>query len=156
VLSPPQSTVGIFGDSHPSHCHSYFLDLSLSSSSCSRLVTLGPAYDVSLAIVCQPQKPPGEERVCFLYSSIALFITEGSQCRNSHRAGTWRQELMQRPCRGAAYGLAPHGLLSYRTQDHHPGITRHTMGWSLCRLSLINKTPYRLAYSLILWRHILN
>ena len=38
-------------------------------------------------------------------------------------AGTWRQELMQRPWKGAAYWLAPRGLLnllSYRTQDHQP------------------------------------
>jgi len=27
------------------------------------------------------------------------------------RAGTWRQELMQRPGRSAVYGVAPHGLL---------------------------------------------
>lgn len=43
--------------------------------------------------------------------------------RNSKRTGTWRQELIQRPWRGAAYWLAPHGflsLISYRTQDHHP------------------------------------
>jgi hypothetical protein len=33
------------------------------------------------------------------------------------------RELMHRPCRGAAYQPAPHGLLSllcYRTQDHQP------------------------------------
>jgi len=30
-------------------------------------------------------------------------VTEGSQDRNSNRAGTWRQELMQRLWRGAAY-----------------------------------------------------
>jgi hypothetical protein len=34
------------------------------------------------------------------YTSIALLIIEGSQDRNSHRAGT------QRPWRGAAYWLA--------------------------------------------------
>ena len=39
-----------------------------------------------------------------------MSITEGSQDRNSNRAGTWRQEPMQRPWRGAAYWLAPHGL----------------------------------------------
>jgi hypothetical protein len=37
----------------------------------------------------------GEKRA-YLHS-ISLFITEGSQDRSSNRAGTWRQELMQRP-----------------------------------------------------------
>jgi hypothetical protein len=40
---------------------------------------------------------------------------EGSQSRNSNKAGTWRKIW-----RGATYQLAPHGLirlLSYRTQD---------------------------------------
>ena len=39
------------------------------------------------------------------------------------KVATWRQELKQRPWRGAAYWLAPHGLLSllsYRPQDHQP------------------------------------
>ena len=51
---------------------------------------------------------------------------------HSHRAGTWRQELMQKPWRGAAYWLAYHGLLSllsYRTQDNQPrdGTTHHKL-----------------------------
>ena len=69
------------------------------------------------------KKQVGEERVYSAYTSTLLFITKGSQDRNSHRAGTWRQELMQRPWRGAAYWLASPGLLnllSYRTQDHQP------------------------------------
>jgi hypothetical protein len=36
------------------------------------------------------------------------------------RAGTWKQELVQRPWRAVAYWLAHHGLLSllsYRAQD---------------------------------------
>jgi len=39
-------------------------------------------------------------------TSILIFITEGSQERNSNRAGAHRQELMQRPQKGAAYWLA--------------------------------------------------
>jgi hypothetical protein len=65
----------------------------------------------------------GEERVYSAYTSTLRFTTEGSQDRNSNRAGTWRQELMQRPWRDAAYWLASHGLLSllsYRTQGHQP------------------------------------
>jgi hypothetical protein len=62
-----------------------------------------------LVRVCIPtqnimtKKQVGEERVYSAYISTLLFITKGSQDRNSHRAGTWRQELMQRTWRGAAY-----------------------------------------------------
>jgi hypothetical protein len=43
------------------------------------------------------QKQGGEEKVYLPYTSRALFIIKGSQDRNSNMAGTWRQELMQRP-----------------------------------------------------------
>jgi hypothetical protein len=65
-----------------------------------------------LVSVCIPaqnimtKKQVGEERDFSAYTSILLFITKGSQDRNSHRAGTWRQELMQMPWRDAAYWLA--------------------------------------------------
>jgi hypothetical protein len=67
------------------------------------------------------KKKVREERVYSVYTSTLLFITKGSQNRNSHRAGTWRQELMQRPWRGADYWLAFPGflsLLSHRTQGY--------------------------------------
>jgi hypothetical protein len=41
--------------------------------------------------------------------------------RNSTRAGTWMQKVLQQPERGTAYWLAPPGLLSllfYGTPDH--------------------------------------
>ena len=69
----------------------------------------------------------GEEPVYFTYISKALFIIEESQDRNSTWAGTWRQELTEKPWRGAAYWLASSGLLSplsYRTQDRQ---TRDSM-----------------------------
>ena len=69
------------------------------------------------------QKQVGEGRVYSACTSTPQSIIGGSQDRNSHRIGTWRQELIQKPWRGAAYWLAPHGLLSllsYRTQDHQP------------------------------------
>ena len=91
-----------------------------------------------------------EERVYSAYTFVSLFFTKGSQDRNSHRAGTWRQELMQRTWRGAAYWLASPGLLSllsYRTQDYQPRMVPPTMGWALPHQSLIKKMPY----SLILW-----
>ena len=75
-------------------------------------------------------KQPGKERVFFLFCFVFLFFfffgcktispstNKGSQDRNSNRAGTLKQELMQMLRRSAAYWLAPHGLLgliSYRT-----------------------------------------
>jgi hypothetical protein len=48
------------------------------------------------------KKEVGEERVYSAYTSILLFITEGSQGRNSNRAGSWRQKRMQRPVSSVA------------------------------------------------------
>ena len=64
------------------------------------------------------QKQFGEERV---YSPSLREV----------KAGIWRQRLIQRPGRGAAYWPTPRGLLSlfsYRTQDHQPGVTPPTVG----------------------------
>lgn len=58
-----------------------------------------------------------------------LFIIEGSQDRNSNRAGNfWQQELMKRPWRGAALWFGSHdlfNLLSYSSHDHHPQWAGH-------------------------------
>jgi hypothetical protein len=43
------------------------------------------------------KKQVRKERVYSVYMSTLLFITKGSQDRNSHKTGTWRQKLMQRP-----------------------------------------------------------
>mgnify|MGYP001058360618 CR=1 FL=1 len=79
------------------------------------------------------KKQLGEERVYLASTSRLPFIIKGSQDRISNRAGTWRQELMQRPWRGASYWLAHQGLLnllSYRTQNHQPkdGTTHYGLG----------------------------
>jgi hypothetical protein len=42
------------------------------------------------------KKQVSEERIYSAYTFTLLFITKRSQDRNSHRAGKWRQELMQR------------------------------------------------------------
>jgi hypothetical protein len=42
------------------------------------------------------RKQVGEERVYSAYISTSLFITKGSQDKNSHREITWRLKLMQR------------------------------------------------------------
>jgi hypothetical protein len=39
----------------------------------------------------------GEERASLAHISISLFIIKGSYDRDFNRAGTWKQELMQRP-----------------------------------------------------------
>jgi hypothetical protein len=57
------------------------------------------------------KKQVGEGRVFSAYTSTLLFITKGSQDWNSHRAVTWRQELMQRPWRGTPYWLAQPAFL---------------------------------------------
>jgi hypothetical protein len=69
------------------------------------------------------KKQVGEKRVYSAYTSTLLCITKGNQDRNSHRAGTWRQELIQRLWRDVTYWLVSPGvisLLSYRTQDCQP------------------------------------
>jgi hypothetical protein len=91
---------------------------------------------------------------CLAHASISLFIIKGSQVRNSIRPGTWRQELMRRPWRCAAYWLAPHGLLSllsFRCQDHQPR-NGTTHNGPVPPTSITKKIPY----SQILRRHFLN
>ena len=56
------------------------------------------------------QKQAGEERVYSAHTSNLLFTTGGSQDRNSHRAGAWRQELISET-RDAVYWLAQLALL---------------------------------------------
>jgi hypothetical protein len=80
------------------------------------------------------KKQVREERVYLAYTSILLFITEGSQDRNSSRAGTWRQKLMHRPWRGAAYWLVQLAFL--QTPPISPGVVLPTMGWVLSHQSL--------------------
>ena len=98
----------------------------------------------------------GEERVHLTYTFVSLFIIKRSQDRNSSRVGTSRQQLMQRPWRGAAYWLTPHGLLSLLpqgSQNHQPsdGTTHNGLGPSPINYCF-KKMPCRFAYNLILWR----
>jgi hypothetical protein len=76
----------------------------------------------------------GGETLFGLHMSTSLLIIERSQGRNSGRAGTKRQELMQKPWKGVTYWHVPHvllSLLSYRTQDHQSRGSTTTMGWAL-------------------------
>ena len=63
------------------------------------------------------------ERGLFHLHFQAQSTSEEVRTGTQNRAGTWRQELVQRPWKSAAYWLTPHGqlsLLSYRTQNHQP------------------------------------
>ena len=63
-----------------------------------------------------------EESVYWLTLFTFLLIIEQCQNWNTNRAGTWRQELMQRPWRGAAHQYDFLGLLkllSKRNQAHN-------------------------------------
>ena len=85
-------------------------------------VCLNPGWDTQTLCLslgfyyCYETAPMqlGEERVYSTYTYTSQFTIKGSQNRNSHRAGTWRQELLQRPWRGrcAACWFAPHALLT--------------------------------------------
>jgi hypothetical protein len=93
------------------------------------------------------------------YTSMLLFITKGSQDRNSSRAGTWRQEPMQRQWRGAAYWIASQAwsfCFLIEPVTTCPGMPPPTMGYLLLHQSLIEKMSYKLDYSLVSWRHFLN
>ena len=90
------------------------------------------------------QRASWVERVYLAYTSALLFITKGSQDRSSNRAGTWRQELMQRLWKDGDYWLASHGLyslLSYRTQDHQPREGWITNRENASQLDLIEPFP---------------
>ena len=95
----------------------------------------------------------------FHYTSMSLFIIEGSQGRNSTTTESWKQELMSRQWRDASYWLAPSDLLSlhsYKTKDHKPRIGPTHTFLSHSAQSLIKKMPYRFAFNQILCKHFLN
>jgi len=101
----------------------------------------------------------GGKCLSVLYFHTLVPSLKEARTRNSNRTGTWRQELMQKPWKGAAYWLVHHGLLSllcYRTQDHQPrdGTTHRELGphYQLLR----KKMPYRLMDNLMLCRHFHN
>ena len=103
---------------------------------------------VSIAVMKHHvQKQLGEERVYVPHSSfIQQFVTKSNEGRNWSWTGTWRQELMWRPQRSAAYWLAPNDLLCLLTELRtvSPGIEPPTMSWALPHQSIIKKMPHRL------------
>ena len=101
-----------------------------------------------LVRVCIPEqnimtkKQVGEERVCLAYTSTLLFITKESQDRNSHRAGTWRQELMQRPWWGCLLLMACLACFLIQPRTTSPVMALPTVGWAFHYRSLIKQVPY--------------
>jgi hypothetical protein len=51
------------------------------------------------------KKQVGEKGVYLTYTSILLFITKGSQDKNSNKAGSWKKMLRQKPGRVMITGL---------------------------------------------------
>jgi hypothetical protein len=54
----------------------------------------------------------GQKGFASAYNSTPQTITERSQGKNSNKAETWQQDLVQRPWRGDVYWLALHSLLN--------------------------------------------
>ena len=67
------------------------------------------------------KKQAGEERVYLAHTSALLFITVEVRTRTQNRAGTRRQELMQRPWKRAAYWLVSHVHLLIKLKTTSPG-----------------------------------
>jgi hypothetical protein len=91
----------------------------------------------------------------FTYTSSALLVIKGCQGRNANRAGTWRQEPMQRPWRVLLTGLLPKAFLACclaELRTTSPGMKLLSRVCPLPHQSLIEKMPY----SFILWRPFLN
>lgn len=63
------------------------------------------------------QKQVWEEGLHLAWIFLSLFFIEGSQGRNSNRAGTWRQEVKQRPVDNIWSSLL-FNILFHRTQNH--------------------------------------
>jgi hypothetical protein len=83
-------------------------------------------------------------RVYLAYTSTSLFMMEGSQDRNSNKAGTWRQELM------LLTGLLLMACSACFCIAHRTtclGMATTTMGQAIAFQSLIKKMSHRLAYS---------
>jgi hypothetical protein len=101
------------------------------------------------------RKRGGEGVIQLTRPHCLLFITKGSQDRNSHRAGTWEQEMMQRPWRVLLTGLLPMACSAcfvIKPRTTSTGVAPPTMGWALLNRWLIEKMPY----SFISRRHFLN
>lgn len=102
------------------------------------------------------KKEIGEERRKFALHFSTAVHHWGSQNRSLDRAGTWKQELMQRPWRMLSMACSDCSLIEPGPPAQGWWHHTHIKGWALLHQSLIKNMPYRLAYSLVLWWHFLN
>lgn len=68
-----------------------------------------------------------------IYFSLQLVVCHLGNSGEELKAGTWRQELKQRPWASVAYWLLSHCLffwLSYSIQAHKPGVVRSRVTWA--------------------------
>jgi hypothetical protein len=94
------------------------------------------------------QKQLGEERVILLTLPYISSLSTAVKTGTSTGADTeTMKEYHFLACSACS-------LIEPRTTS--PGMAPPTMGWALTHISIIKKMPYRLAYSLIVWRHFLN
>lgn len=76
------------------------------------------------------------------YTSVLLFVIEGSQARDSSRSGTWSLELLQRPWKGVAYCpafLAHSDCFLIESRACSPGMASPTIDRALPQQLLIMK-----------------
>lgn len=83
---------------------------------------------------------------------VQLLLPHHCPSSKEIRAGTWRQELMQRQRRRASFWLALYGVLSqtsYTCQGTYPGVPASTMGWAFTHHQSRKSTT-------LLWEYYLN
>ena len=108
-------------------------------------ISVSVMVTVALRKHCDQQTATWEGKSLF----HSQFIIKSREGRNLSRAGTWRQEQMQRPWRGVGYWLVPDGLLSllmYRTQDDQLRVSTTYNKLAFPHWPLIKKMPYSQIY----------
>jgi hypothetical protein len=96
------------------------------------------------------------ERKEFIQLALPHCNSSPKEVRNLHRAGTWRQELMQRPWRGATTGsipLACSACFLIEPRNTSPGMAPPTIDWTFTPAPLVIE---QMPSSWISWRHFLS
>lgn len=100
------------------------------------------------------QNQVGEKRVYYLsYVSTSLYVIKGRKDRNFNRAGMWREGAsVEDMGRITLYGLLACFLIKHRITS--PGMALPAIIWGLTCQIVNKKIIYKIAYSIILWRHL--